>query len=275
MGDGVPSRPVDEILAHQRRWARAVSVPLDQSGSAARSVDANLFRSLSAETRVEFAKGAGCELGTFEAPGSMASLRSSAALVVNVFDPWRGTNLTPLAGILGADPAANRLRMEVTFPTGLRGIPPHLDVVVDRPDGHVLAIESKFTEPYEHATNAFKPSYFKKDSIWDSLPRLRGLAERIEAGEEVFEHLGAAQLIKHTLGLTRACGVEGFTLLYLWYEWPSPMATVHRAEIERFAAIVTSEIGFRALTYQELFEQLKTAPEPAAGYLDYLRSRYF
>lgn len=41
------------------------------------------------------------------------------------------------------------------------------------------------------------------------------------------------------------------------------------------AAIASVDINFRALTYQELFEQLKTAPEPAVGYLDYLRFRYF
>ena len=275
IGGLVPSDPVSEILARQRAWARTAGVPLDRSGIVARTIEGNLFGPLSVEARHEFSRGAGGELGTPQAPGPMASLRSSAALVVNVFDPWRGSALTPLASALAADSAANRLRMEVTVPTGLRGIPPHLDVVVDRPHGHVLAIESKFTEPYDHATNAFKPSYFKKDSIWDSLPRLRGLAERIDAGEEVFEHLGAAQLIKHSLGLARASGVEGFTLLYLWYEWPSTMATVHRAEIERFAAIAAVDISFRALTYQELFEQLEAVPEPAVGYLDYLRSRYF
>lgn len=264
-----------EIISRQRQWAESTSAPLDKSGFATRDITDNLFTKLSIDAKDEFSKGAGGELGTLEVPGSMASLRSSAALVVSFFDPWRGKDLTPIAGILGADPAANRLRMEVTFPTGLRGIPPHLDVVVDRPNGRVLAIESKFTEPYDHAANDFKPSYFKKGSIWDSLSRLRGLAERIDAGEEVFEHLGAAQLIKHTLGLRRACGVEGFTLLYLWYEWPSTMAELHRTEIERFAEIAAIDIGFRALTYQELFGQLEAVPEPAVGYLDYLRTRYF
>lgn len=269
------SDPVSEILARQQQWAQVTAVPLDQSGLATQVVDDNLFRPLSAEARQEFSRGAGGELGTPDAPGPMTSLLSSAALVVNVFDPWRGHGLAPLATVLGSDPSATRLRMEVTFPTGLQGVPPHLDVVIDRPGGHVLAIESKFTEPYDHAVNEFRPSYFRKQSLWDSLPRLRELAERIDAGEEVFEHLGAAQLIKHTLGLKRSCGVEGFTLLYLWYEWPSPMATAHRTEIVRFAATASFNIDFRALTYQELFEDLKAVPEPTPGYLDYLRARYF
>lgn len=138
----------------------------------------------------------------------------------------------------------------------------------------MLAIESRFTEPYDHAINEFRPSYFRKQTLWDSLPGLRGLAERIDVGEQFFEHLGAAQLIKHTLGLTRSCGVEGFTLLYLWLEWPGPIATAHRGEIGQFAAIASADISFRSLTYQELFDQLGTVPQPVPGYLNYLRSRY-
>ena len=82
-------------------------------------------------------------------------------------------------------------------------------------------------------------------------------------------------LIKRSLGPKRSRGVEGSKLLYFWYEWPSPIASAHRAEIERFAATTLADIDFRVLTYQHLFEQLETVAEPTPGYLSSLRSRYF
>lgn len=93
----MPSDPVSEILTRQQQWAQVAALPL---GLATQAVDDNLLRPLSAEARQEFSQGAGGELGTPDAPGPMTSLRSSAALVVNVFDPWRGHDLAPLASIL-------------------------------------------------------------------------------------------------------------------------------------------------------------------------------
>ncbi len=205
----------------------------------------------------------------------MASLRSSSTLVVNVFDPWRERDVSLLSSLFAADRLANRLRFEVQYPTGLRGIPPHLDVVIDEPGYIPLAIESKFTEVYSPAHNDFRDSYFEKPGLWDGFGHIRELASGIADGSEQFEHLGAAQLIKHALGLKNMYGPMGFRLLYLWYDWPSEIADIHGAEIDRFAEIAQRDLEFAPMTYQELFERLKTVEEPRPGYMAYLSDRYF
>ena len=115
------------------------------------------------------------------------------------------------------------------YPTGLGGVPPHLDVVIDRPGGAPLAIESKFTEVYSPAHNDFRPSYFEAPGLWDGFERTERLAVAIADGSTQFKHLGAAQLIKHALGLKHAHGPRGFRLLYLWYDWPGEIADAHKS----------------------------------------------
>ncbi|GMQ98805.1 MAG: hypothetical protein BMS9Abin17_1333 [Acidimicrobiia bacterium] len=262
------------IIKGQVDWAERHVIEFDRSNVCA-TVDDNLFIPLRPQTEAEFGRGAGDELGRPGAAGSMASLRSSAALAVNFFDPWRGTDLGPLTELIAADRWADRLRFEVTYPTGLKGIPPHLDVVIDQ-QGHIpVGIESKFTEVYSTAHNEFRPSYFDAPGLWDDMTRTRELAEGIAAGTEHFDTLGAAQLIKHLLGFKREYGVGRFRLLYLWYEWPGEIARRHRAQLSRFSNSIDSELDFAALTYQQLFERLRTVEEPQSGYLAYLEDRYF
>jgi hypothetical protein len=128
---------------------------------------------------------------------------------------------------------------------------------------------------YSPAHNQFRPSYFEKPMLWEGFEQTEKLAQGIADGSERFESLGAAQLIKHALGLKNAFGPEGFRLLYLWYEWPGEIAGVHRAEIRRFAEAVGGDFDFAALTYQELFDGLRQIPEPRPGYVAYLEDRYF
>jgi len=59
--------------------------------------------------------------------------------------------------------------------------------------------------------------------------------KEIAAGFQRFERLGAAQLIKHALGLTRRLGPGGFCLVYLWYEVPGRDADQHLTELAGFA----------------------------------------
>lgn len=194
---------------------------------------------------------------------------------MNVFDRWRGEDLGALAEVCGADPATRELRFEAVFPTGLGGTPPHLDVLLTGPGARPTAIESKFTEIYGRASNAFRPSYFERPAVWEGLPRCEALARRIASREERFEVLGAAQLLKHTLGLRRAFGPRGFRLLYLWYEVESDTATIHRRELDRFAAAVEDEIDFGSLTYHELYEGIEARCLDNVDYLTYLLHRYF
>ncbi len=266
--------PLDEIINGQAEWATRHGILFDSSYRC-RTVADNLFVRLSCETSDEFRDGAGSELGTVDAVGSMASLRSSSALAVNVFEPWRAADIAPLGALLGVDRSAQWVRFEVRYPTGLGGLPPHLDVVIGSHEAGPVAIESKFTETYTPAHNGFRPSYFESASLWDGFEQTRRLALEIAAGTEGFRYLGAAQLIKHALGLKYAYGPQGFRLVYLWYEWPSEIADLHNDEVNRFSEMIGSEFDFVALTYQRLFDDLSGIPEPQMGHAAYLRDRYF
>jgi hypothetical protein len=111
--------------------------------------------------------------------------------------------------------------------------------------------------------------------MWSGFEATREVALAIADGTERFAQLGAAPLVKHALGLKHAHGPIGFRLPYLWYEWPSGIADVHRAEIERLSEAVSGDFEFAGLTYQELFDRLRRTSELRPGYLGYLEDRYF
>jgi hypothetical protein len=262
------------IQRHQKAWADAVGVGYLANGRVPALSD-NLFAPLNAATVAEYEAADGGELGRGGVGGKMSSLHSSSALVCNVFDYWRGRQLEPLLAALGIPDSLNEIRFEQRFPTGLRGNPPNLDLLLSgKGGGRVTAIESKFTEPYQSNDHkGFAESYFRSAELWAGLERCRGLAE---AGnmQRNCQRLDAAQLLKHILGLRRAFGT-GFVLCYLWYDVPgSTAAEQHRAEVATFTEAVRCEVEFRSLTYQELF---KTFPPNVqeSDYGKYLSARYF
>jgi len=165
---------VGTTIEQQRRWAIGTGRGLNEETDRFRdTADALFRRCLDPNTAAELAAGAGGELDR------LASLRSSAALAVNVFGPWR-SDPGPIASVLGGDPGSSRLRFEAVFPTGLPGTPPHLDVVIDGGTTR-LAVESKFLEPYSPASNEFRPSYFSTGQVWDGLPGVAISPSRLPA----------------------------------------------------------------------------------------------
>ena len=173
-----------DLDRQQRRWADAAGVDCDARGYV-RDLAANLRAPLDAVTRAELERGSELE-PTSTRPGRIWSLTSSAALVVNVFDYWRGHDTAPLAAALGLPEGSPRLRFEEPLPTGLEGDPPTTDVALRWPSGRVAAIESKFGEwlvrrPRNKA--AFKRKYFPPGTdVWSAagLPRCQELAGREE-----------------------------------------------------------------------------------------------
>jgi len=269
------SQTLLRIKESQRRWADAHHV--EQNRDSVVKLEDNLYQPLTSQTRVQYERGDGDELGRDGKRGKMFALRSSSALVCNVFDYWQGRALAPVLEALQITEEANEIAFEQKFKTGLGGNPPNLDVVFRRKDtsGYVTAIESKFAEPYDDREHkGFAPSYFETLGLWDDLPTCRDLANLIN-GSEQFTCLDAAQLLKHILGLRRNHKEQGFTLLYLWYDVrDSDAADTHRKEIERFQQIVCREVSFRSMTYQKLFAALLPQTE-CADYAEYLTSRYF
>jgi hypothetical protein len=269
-----------EVLRQQRRWAKSHGLAPDSRGYLA-TVEANLFKPMSASARADFERGDGAELAeTARRPAKMRALHSSAALVVNVFDHFVRVNPAPLLNALGiaSEPGA-RISFEARLPTGLPGNPPNLDVALKLASGSVVGIESKFTEwltPKAKNKAAFKSKYFEGAQLWrdTGLPKCQTLAAGLQSRNERFRFLDAPQLLKHVLGLARQYPGK-FALYYLYFDVPGRAAEVHREEAKRFDECVGREIAFKALTYQDLFRALRVRRDVDGGYIGYLRERYF
>ncbi len=267
-----------KIRLLQQAWAESRGLSVDPKGYVP-DVEANLRRPLSARARQGFGRGAGSELS-----GHMKALHSSSALVVNFFDYWTARDCAPLLAALEVDAGgAESLDFEAQFPTGLGGTPPHLDVALRLKSGVVIGVESKFTEHLVRSTvgkSKFEASYFPRSGgIWTSvgLPECQSLAEELHDQRHRFEFLDPWQLLKHALGLATKLANRS-SLRYLYYDSRGGRSEAHRQEIQTFASRVGAEIGFKASTYQEVYNRLLTTDldEPEyQDYLGYLGARYF
>jgi hypothetical protein len=244
------------------------------------SLSDNLFAPLSVFTEEESRSGDGAELGRPGERGKMQALHSSSALACNFFDYWRGRDTHALASALSLPVPIVKIAFEQKFPTGLRGKAPNLDVVLRPLSGSLIAIESKFLEPYgtAGAKPGFKAKYFESNQgLWQGAgyPHCQELAKALYSRDHAFKWLNAEQLLKHILGLARGGGQ--WTLLYLWYQVPGTATGEHAAEAEQFGSVATSDgIEFKALSYQTLFQDLRRHVEARdREYMDYLRNRYF
>ena len=265
-----------EIKDAQAKWAKLNCIGLDvrNRGGYVRDIKDNLRKDLSYRARVGYEKGAGKELD-----GDMRALHSSSALAANFFDYWTDReDKAPLLRALGIGVIdVKSFDFERKFRNGVSRSSsrwPHLDVAVTLSDGHVIAIEGKFTEPYK---SEFSPSYFPSNGgRWadKNLPWCQALPQELHERS----HLDSAQLVKHVLGLTNELGDDGFSLYYLYYDWPGEESKNHREEIERFCKRVGGELRFKALTYQQVYREIPPTDAPKSEYgryLTYLCERYF
>jgi hypothetical protein len=219
------------------------------------------------------------------------------SLVVNVFDYWLlydkigpiFSEICPHLDERTVEGMKFEVPMEIKWfkkPQG-RAIPPHLDVVMKYRDQaeptatKVVAVESKFREPYGQDQGKFKDVYLdpENDPLWQGLAPLHDLAREIHEGKDLYHRLKVAQLIKHILGLKSQFELPNFELLYLWYDVPGKAAVEQAKEIKSFqvrAEDCTPPVKFRALTYQVLIHSLATTQRVTHGaYVDYLLERYF
>ncbi len=267
------------VLTNQSLWATKAGLKLDAKGYFA-SWEENLHRPLSSQALAAFRRGSGNELQDVEnRAAKMRAAHSSSALVVNVFDYWSGSAERVLSA-LGLPAGGKSVSFEAQFPTGLEGGPANLDVCVERADGSLVGVESKFTEwltPKPASKEYFKPKYFPADKkVWESLG-LRGaqrLAEDVHARAKHFRYLDAPQLLKHALGL--ATSKRAFELYYLYYDCAGRESDVHQTEIQDFRSCVGEDFPFHVGTYQEAYARIREqAAESDAAYLAYLDARYF
>ena len=192
-----------------------------------------------------------------EPGGKFCAIHSSAALAVNCFAPFRsriGDLVMPVRGRF------RELRFERKCPTGLRGTPPHLDVLLAGGSG-VVGIESKLTEHLEEQGSAdFRPAY--QEQIRDERREQGYFREMQELMDwpDKYVWLDAAQLIKHAFGMAKTFLRESqAVLLYVYWEPVNagyfPQFSAHRREIETFGeAVAGARPEFRAISYLELWD---------------------
>lgn len=197
--------------------------------------------------------------------GKLGSPESSAALVANGFGLFLPAPqlLPPLPGVDARwPPTSLTLEGIARFPWA-GGRHPCLDVLLETPDA-IIGIESKRYEPFRaKSAAALSPAYWRP--VWGE--RMQGferMRDRLRDKEARFDHLDAAQLVKHAFGLRTAAGRVGkrAALLYVHYEpqaWPDgrPVPITaharHRQEIADFAAAVAGdEVAFARLTWGEV-----------------------
>jgi hypothetical protein len=245
-----------------QRYNDISSEKLDARGYAVRA-ELNLVPGVRMDDiRADFAQGSGNELeGKFCAP------HSSSALAANTFGPWR---LHPQSLSLLDNTGFDFLQFEKRCPTGLGGIPPHLDLVVSGP-GIVIGIESKFLEFLSPKPPQFAASYTR-----ENLPRMEECwATWMEAlKDSPPQYLDAAQLVRHYLGLRNQPEFQGkrIVLLYLFWEPENgadfPEYRRHREEIATFHDHVKdSDVDFIWMTYPDLWRRW----ESLGLYPDHLR----
>lgn len=266
---------LDLIKKQQIEWAQRNGKAVNAHGyvNKERLEEDNLFEPLLPDAKAEFQKGSGNEMKL-----KMRALHSSSALACNVFHYWRlRQKVNVITRALGLESGYHHLKFEKTHkkPQEIGGKDPHLDVEITNEFLIPVAIESKFTEPYEKKIKNFHPKYRGKSFVWQPLAACQHLVDQIISGKEKFYRLDAPQLLKHILGLKEDYK-SNFKLYYLWYKVRGIEAEEHDAEIRRFISAIGHDIDFYVMTYQTLFSKIMAfAGDEDLRYVHYLKDRYF
>ena len=219
------------------------------------------------ETVFAAAPGNEIESGKFDSP------ESSACLAANGFGFFlrRAADLPPLPGCGDERWPARSLMLEaeVRFPWS-GGRHPVLDCLVTTPSAFI-GIESKRFEPFRgRPKSAWSNAYWRP--VWGKCMRgYESMRDGLHGEPGRYEHLDAAQLVKHAFGLRTAVRKRpefralAPILYYVYAEpdsWPNSETPVdegakarHREEIERFAAaVVDDEVAFVSCSWRRLLE---------------------
>jgi hypothetical protein len=233
------------------------------------NISAHLDRAV-IEAAYAAASGAQIAAGEFLTP------QSSTALAANVFGPFFAAPaaMPPIPGLEGVAWPPRQVRPETVLPLPWRGgRHPSLDIAVVTEDA-VIGVEARRYEPFRaKARPSLSRVYWRP--VWGGqMAGFERVRDHMADGTLAFEHLDAAQLVKHGLALMNASRNTGLkpTLVYLYAEpdaWPEgqpiPREPVerHRQEIAFFAHRVRGDaVGFVALTYRELLASWSASGDP-------------
>jgi hypothetical protein len=207
----------------------------------------------------------------------LRSPQSTAALAINTFLPWqKAPEQLPLAGWTGFD----AVQFEVRCPTGLRGTPPHLDLLALR--GEVaVAVTVRCIEYLSRRKTAVAPSYDRLLAATPGLDPWRRQLDGLRHDPGRQRHLDLGALVKFALALGRTFPERPTRLLYLFWE---PLNATEFSEFRRHreeAAALAEAVGDARVTldaqsFEEICRQWATRAAPAwlPGHVDRLRARY-
>lgn len=207
----------------------------------------------------------------------LKSPQSPTALAVNTFLPWQSVpGELPLNGVVGFD----AIQFEARCPTGLRGTPPHLDLLALRHDTAV-AVTVRCTEYLTGRRSLMADSY---DQLLVQTPGLEPWRQQLQAlrdGPEMFWHVDLGALIKYALALARTFPDRPAVLLYLFWE---PLDADqfdeferHRQELARLSeAVQAARVRFVAQSFEALWRDWSTRLQPPwlPDHVARLRARY-
>jgi hypothetical protein len=205
------------------------------------------------------------------------SPQSAAALALNTFLPWqRAPHQLTLAGWTGFD----AVQFEVRCPTGLRGTPPHLDLLALR--GEVaVAVIVRCIEYLSRRKTAVAPSYDQLLAATPGLEPWRRQLDRLRQECQHYRHVDPGALIKFALALARTFPDRPTILLYLYWE---PLNADrfeefrrHRAETAELAdAVREARVIFTPQSIDSMWREWAAGGAPGwlAGHVDRLRARY-
>jgi hypothetical protein len=202
---------------------------------------------------------------------------SAAALAVNSFLPWRGAiGALPLAGWVGFD----AVQFDVRCPTGLRGTPPHLDLLALRVEVAV-AVTVRCIEYLSRRKTGIAPSYDRLVAATPGLDPWRQQLDRLRAEPRRYRHVDLGALIKFAVALGRTFPERLTALLYLFWE---PLDADrfeefgrHRRELaELQEALKDGRVTFTAISFDAMWRDWAERDTPAwlADHVDRLRARY-
>jgi hypothetical protein len=207
----------------------------------------------------------------------LKSPQSAAALAINSFLPWQpAPDQLPLGGWIGFD----AVQFEVRCPTGLRGTPPHLDLLALR-EGIAVAVTVRCIEYLSRRRSPVASSYDRLLAATPALELWRRVLQELRERPGRYRHLDPGGLIKYALALGRTFPDRSTTLLYLFWE-PLNAGQFeefrrHRAELEALGkAVEGAQVVLQAKSFEALWREWAERGQPAwlAGHVARLRARY-
>ena len=202
---------------------------------------------------------------------------SSMALVINSFFPWqKDIDRLPLGTQLGF----NAIQFDVRCPTGLRGTPPHLDLMALR-DDHVVAATVRAVEYLKRKKSSISATYDRTLADVQGLEPWCTHLEAWRAGRVLYEHVDLAALVKYVTALGRTFPDRSSTLLYLYWE-PQDAESYdefhrHRQELAALSAAVEgARVNIATQSFDRLWQSWldRGGPDWLPAHVERLRSRY-